>query len=289
MGEALAVAKSESVQVEGLNIRFQRAGSGPAMVLVHGLLAHSFSWRFALPLLAREREVFALDMAGCGFSDVDPGLDCTLAGAANRLVRFMDAVGIRSCELIGSSYGGATSLMLATQQPQRLRSLTLVSPANPWSRIGRKRLALLNVSALGSLFPAFARSIHPVTGYFLRRMYGDPRKVTRETVEGYTRPLRRPGVLEHGVKIAQAWRKSMDELEQALPAAVGVPTLLIWGSKDRLVDRASAEILKQRLHAKLTIMHGAGHLPYEECPEEFCGIVQRFLAEHPERPVLDGK
>lgn len=258
------------------------------MVLVHGLLAYSFSWRFALRLLAREREVFALDMPGSGFSDLDPTLDARVDAAAGRLARFLDAVGIRNCDLVGSSFGGTTSLMLATQQPDRLRTLTLISPANPWSRIGRKRLALLHVSLLGSLFPPFARVVRPLGGYFLRRMYGDPRAVTEEAIQGYSLPLRRSGVFEHGVKIAQAWQASMAQLEQALPAAAGIPTLLIWGSKDRLVDRASVEVLRQKLHAQLAIMPGTGHLPYEECPGEFCQVVLRFLAEHP-APVLDGK
>jgi pimeloyl-ACP methyl ester carboxylesterase len=279
----LTNSKSESVQVDGLSVRFQHAGSGPAMVLVHGLLAYSFSWRFALPHFAHEREVFALDMPGSGLSDLDRTLDGTVEAAAGRLARFMDAVGIRNCDLIGSSFGGTTSLMLATQQPDRLRTLTLISPANPWSRIGRKRLLLLKISILGSLFPRVARAFHPLSGYFLRRMYGDPHAVTEEAIRGYSLPLGRPGVLEHGVKIAQAWTASMAQLEQALPAAAGIPTLLIWGSKDRLVERASVEILQQKLDAMLTIMPGAGHLPYEEYSGEFCQDVLKFLAEHPGR------
>jgi pimeloyl-ACP methyl ester carboxylesterase len=258
------------------------------MVLVHGLLATSFSWRFALPLLAPEREVFAPDMPGSGLSDLDPSLDGRVDAAAVRLAGFMDALGIRNCDLLGSSYGGTTALMLAIQQPDRVRTLTLVSPANPWSRIGRKRLALLRISVLGSLFPRVFRAVRPLGGYFLRRMYGDPRAVTAEAIRGYSLPLGRPGVVEHAVKIAQAWRASMDQLEP-LPKAAGTPTLLIWGSKDRLVDRASAEILQQRLDAKLTIMPGAGHLPYEECPDEFCRIVLEFLAERRATSVLDGK
>ena len=285
----MASLKSESVEVDGLTVRFQHAGSGPAMVLVHGLLAYSFSWRFSLPLLAREREVFAVDMPGSGLSDLDRALDCTAEAAAGRLARFMDAVGIRNCDLLGSSYGGTTSLMLATQQPDRLRTLTLISPANPWSRIGRKRLLLLKISVLGSLFPPVARAFHPLSGYFLRRMYGDPRAVTEEAIRGYSLPLGRRGVLEHGVKIAQAWYASMARLEQALPAAARTPTLLIWGSKDRLVDRTSVEIVRQKLDAKLTILPGAGHLPYEERPDEFCQIVLKFLAEHPATGVLGGK
>lgn len=259
------------------------------MVLVHGLLAYSFTWRLALPLLAREREVFAPDMPGSGLSDLDRTLEGTVEAAAGRLARFLDALGIGNCDLVGSSYGGTTSLMLALQQPERVRTLTLVAPANPWSKIGRKRLLLLKISLLGSLFPPVARAFRPLGGYFLRRMYGDPHAVTEEAILGYSLPLGRPGVLEHGVKIAQAWYASMAQLEPAIPAGARTRTLLIWGSKDRLVERASVDQLQEKLHAKLIVLRGVGHLPFEERPDEFCQTLLNFLAEPPAAGVLDGK
>jgi pimeloyl-ACP methyl ester carboxylesterase len=70
----------------------------------------------------------------------------------------------------------------------------------------------------------------------------------------------------------------MRELELALPKMAGVPTLLIWGSKDRVVDLRSGEIMAQRLPgARVAIIEGAGHLPYEEKPEEFSRIVREFF------------
>lgn len=271
-----------SVTVDGLEIRFTRAGSGPTLVLVHGLLGYSFSWRFAMPILSRGREVVALDMAGSGFSACDACLDCSLKASAKRLSRFLDAMGISKCDLLGSSYGGTTALMLATQEPARLRTLTLVSPANPWSRIGRKRLAVLRDPLAAWAFPFWARIFRPpLLRFFLWRMYGNPAAVTSETVKGYSLPVARPGVLEHAVKIAHAWRTSMSDLEQALPAAADIPTLILWGGKDRLVAPSSAEKLQQHFHhAKVATLPKAGHLPYEEYPEEFCQILLRFLAEH---------
>ena len=147
----------EWVKVGRLKIRFQRAGRGPAVLLVHGLLGYSFSWRFAVPLLSEDREVFALDMPGSGFSGCDAGMDCRLESAARRLLAFMDAVRIRSCDLVGSSYGGSTALMAAALEPARVQSLVLVSPANPWSKTGRKRLMLLNFPRVRSIFPMIAR------------------------------------------------------------------------------------------------------------------------------------
>ena len=62
-------------------------------------------------------------------------------------------------------------------------------------------------------------------------------------------------------------------------AGVGIRRLLVWGDKDRVVDLASAQVMAKHLPgARIAIVHGAGHLPYEECPEDFCRIVQEFLS-----------
>lgn len=265
-------------EADALKIRFWSAGSGPALVLVHGLLGYSFNWRRVIPVLANQSEVFVPDMPGAGFSECRPGLDFRLAGAAKRLLAFMEAAGIGSCDLVGSSYGGSTALMLAGLVPSRIRSLVLVSPANPWSRIGRKRLALLANPVIARIFPTLARTARPVHKYLVRRMWGDPSLVSNETVDGYIRPLIRPGVFEHAVKIVQTWHTDMKEFEAALPKVAGIPTMLIWGGKDRVVDLRSAEIIARRLPgARLAVIHGSGHLPYEENPQEFGRLLCEFL------------
>lgn len=278
-GSAANGIVESSLQAGGLQIRFWRAGSGPALVLVHGLLGYSFSWRGVIPLLADKREVFAPDMPGAGFSECQTGLDFRLSGAARRLLAFLDAAGLGACDLVGSSYGGSTAVMLAGLVASRVRSLLLVSPANPWSKIGSKRLAMLKNPLIASLFPTFARAARALHKSAVRRMWGDPRLATEETLAGYIRPLSRPGVFEHAVRIVQTWHEDMRELESTLPKIAGIPTLLIWGSKDRVVDLQSAEIMAQRLPgARLSVMDGAGHLPYEEQPEEFSRVVREFLA-----------
>ena len=113
--------------------------------------------------------------------------------------------------------------------------------------------------------------------YFVRRMWGDPKRITQETLDGYALPLVRPGVFEHAVKIVRTWRADMAELEETLPKIAHIHTLLVWGSKDRVVDPNSAEHIMEHLPGtQIAIIQGAGHLPYEECPEQFCGIVESF-------------
>jgi pimeloyl-ACP methyl ester carboxylesterase len=190
----------------------------------------------------------------------------------------MDTAGITSCDLVGHSYGGAIALMLAALAPSRVRRLVLVSPANPWSRYGRIRLALLRNRTVAEVFPSLARPMRPLHRYFLRRAWGDPRRITPEVYRGYSVPLMRVGVLEHAVRIVRTWNDDMREIQAVLPRLAHVRTLLVWGSKDRTVDPASSEPLRRNFQsAQVAIIEGAGHLPYEECPEEFTRIVTAFL------------
>ena len=268
-----------TVSTNGLRIRIWHAGSGPPLVLVHGLLGYSFSWRHALPILAQSAEVFAPDMPGAGFSDCDSRLDCRLSSAAERLLNFLDAAGIGACDLMGSSYGGTTAMKAAIRAPSRVKRLILVSPANPWSRIGGKRLRVLQNPVIAWAFPKCARPFRGLHGYFVRRMYGDTSKVTWETLDGYARPLGLPGRFEHAVKIVKSWSADMEELDRGLSAIARIPTLILWGSKDRVVDPSSATFLARRLgNPEMAVIPGTGHMPYEEAPQEFCQIVIGFLA-----------
>jgi pimeloyl-ACP methyl ester carboxylesterase len=281
LNAALGTVSDGHLSCDGLRIAFGHAGLGPAVVLVHGLLGYSFSWRNVIPILARGRQVFAPDMPGAGFSECRADLDCRLISAAKRLLSFLDAAGIHSCDLVGSSYGGATAVMLAGLVPERVRTLVLVSPANPWSKIGRKRLRFLRYSGVRQVFPKAARAARPLHEYFVRRMWGNPAQVTAETLHGYSRPLVQPGIFEHSVKIVQTWDSDMAEFKAVLPKLARIPSLLIWGSRDRVVDPFSAESIARNLpDSQIAVMEGAGHLPYEECPEEFSRIVQGFMDRH---------
>ena len=270
----------EKLDCGGFEVNLRRAGSGPAVVLVSGLLGYSFNWRSVISILASTSTVLALDMPGTGFCECRRDLDASLSSAASRLIAFLDAAGVGRCDLVGSSYGGATAALAAARAGERVRSLVLIAPANPWSRIGQKRLALLGNPGVARLFPALARALRPLHGYCVRRMWGDASRITHESLHGHALPLTRPGVFEHAVQTVRTWNTDMRELASALPRIGHIPTLLVWGDKDRVVDPRSAAPIQSLLpEARVAIVGGAGHLPYEECPGEFCRIVGKFVGE----------
>jgi pimeloyl-ACP methyl ester carboxylesterase len=270
------------VTLDGARMRYLHSGSGSALVLVHGLLGYSFSWRFNIPVLSRQSTVYAVDMLGAGFSDRPAGLDCSLRPSAERLLRFMDEAGVASCDLLGTSRGGAVAMMAAALAPQRIRRLILPDPVNPWSLHGRRMAAFLSNRAVSALFLWLAPLMPSAHSLVLRRLYGDTRRISPGTLAGYSAPLHIPGALEHALGVLRTWSEDLQQLESMLPRIAHIPTLLIWGSRDRAVYPASARALQEHFqHCRLVMMEGVGHLPYEEAPEAFNRTVREFLARPP--------
>jgi len=267
------------MNIDGLNCRYQRAGSGSPLILVHGLMGHSFSWRHAIPILAAQATVHALDLPGTGLSDRSPDLDCSLTASAKRLLRFMDQAGIASCDLLGTSHGGALAMRAAALAPQRVRRLVLVAPANPWSAHGRFLIPFLTHPIVEPVFLRLAPRVRPLQELFFRRLLGDARRIRAGTLEGYLAPMRTRGSFEYGLSVIRTWKQDMRELEAAIPRIAHIPTLLIWGDRDAAVEPASANRLKAQFHnCRLLMLEGVGHLPYEEVPEEFNRAVALYLS-----------
>ena len=267
------------INLDGARMRYLYAGSGPALLLVHGLLGYSFSWRFTIPTLARHATVYAVDLMGTGFSDRPPHLDCSFRASAQRLLGFMDAVGIASCDLLGTSHGGAVSMMLAALASKRIRRLILVDPVNPWSAHGKHLSVLLSNPVVAQMFLTLAPRVRILDEFYHRRMFGDPRRIPPDSLEGYRKPMRIPGSYEYGLAVLRSWNRDLRELELVLPRIADIPTLLIWGTSDTAVDPTSAHQLQQRFRdCRLLMFEGVGHLPYEEVPEEFNRAVTAFLS-----------
>src|SRR5579862_2922355 len=104
-------------------MRYLKAGAGPALLLIHGLLGYSFSWRFCIPTMAQHATVYAIDLLGTGFSDRPADLDCSFKASAQRVLQFMDKIGLASCDLLGTSHGGAVAMVAASLVPERMRKL----------------------------------------------------------------------------------------------------------------------------------------------------------------------
>jgi pimeloyl-ACP methyl ester carboxylesterase len=271
--------------LDGYRMRYLRAGSGPPLVLLHGLLGYSFSWRFALPALAETATVHALDMPGAGFSDRPAHTSGSFRAHAERVLRFLDAVGIGSCDLLGTSHGGAVAMVTASLAPRRVRTLILVAPVNPWSAHGRRLAPFLSSAPVSWLLLRLEPGLGIVHDVLLRRLYGDPQRIPAGTLAGYSAAFKIPGTLKYGLGAVGSWNRDLAELEAALPRIANIPTLLLWGTRDGAVSPDSAERLRQQFtQCHLEIFEGIGHLPYEEAAEPFNAAVLGFLRQNLSEP-----
>jgi pimeloyl-ACP methyl ester carboxylesterase len=118
-------------------------------------------------------------------------------------------------------------------------------------------------------------SLYP---YFHSRLFGDRSKIPAGSLEGYRAPLAKPGLFEHALSIVQTWTADLREQEKLLPKLAETPTLLMWGSKDPAVYVSSMEPLARHFkNVQKIVFPGVGHLPYEECVEDFNAALIKFL------------
>ncbi len=270
---------------DGARMRYLRAGSGPALILLHGLLGYSFSWRYTMPALAPYRTVYAPDMLGSGFSG-RPKIDHSMQATALRLLKFTERLGLSSFDLLGTSRGGAVAMCAAADCIVRgeptVRSLILVAPVNPYSAHGRW-LAGFAGSGFGSMIVRRVLEWFPSSyPYWHGRMFGDPKNIPVDSLEGYKAPLKIPGLFDHAISIVSTWGEDLRKLEALLPKLAAVPTLLIWGKKDPAVYSSSLKPLAGFFtNVQQVLFPGVGHLPYEECAEEFNRTLIQFLNKGP--------
>ena len=242
-------------------------------------MGYSFSWRHAIPALAQQATVYAIDLPGTGLSDHSPEMDCSLTASAKRLLRFIDHSGITYCDLLGTSHGGALAMLAASLAPQRVRRLILVAPANPWSEHGRLLIPFLSNPVVAPIFLQLAPRLRILQEFYFRRLFGDTRRIRAGTLEGYLATMRTRSSFEYGISVLRTWKDDMTKLRSAIPAIAETPTLLMWGDRDAAVDPASAYRLQAQLqNSRLLMLEGVGHLPYEEVPEEFNRAVALFLS-----------
>jgi pimeloyl-ACP methyl ester carboxylesterase len=268
--------REEFALVWGRRVRYLTAGTGPPLLLIPGLFGFSFSWSENISALAKHATVYAPDLLNTGYSD-RAEIDTTLAGLADQVAAFMDAVGLSKADFVGSSQGGSIALTLAAKFRERVSRVILVSPSTPWSETHRLGVSLFSTRAGRAVAPGLRFVATSAVGLSVIRMYHDSSRIMPGTVEGYSAPLKDSASLRYLADVAHSWYGDFAELKTTI-ADIGIlPILLIWGTHDRVVSLRTAEILQRHLRNARLVTLETGHLPYEELPEEFNRVVIDFL------------
>ena len=248
----------EYVDVGGLRIAFERVGSGPPLVLVHGGVCDSRVWRRQLDALSGDFTVAAWDAPGCGSSS-DPQESFRLPEYAEALAAFIVALDLERPHLVGHSFGGALVLELCRRHAGLPAALVLVGAYAGWAgslpraEVERRLRSTLQAAELPGLF---SEAMPQATADELVRIMSEARPAA-------TRAM--------ALALAEA------DLRDVLPL-VDAPTLLVHGDADERSPVSVGEELHRGIrHSRLAVVPGAGHECFLEFPQEFNSLVGAFL------------
>lgn len=260
------------VTVDSSRLRVLDVGRGPTVVLVHGLAASMYSWRQTIdPLVQAGYRVVAYDNRGFGFSD-KPATGYSNAAYVHLLFGLLDSLGVSDAVLVGHSMGGAIVADAALARPDRVRGLVLVDAAG----LGVRYPFMLRVARWPIIGPLFDHLRgRGATGGILRAIYGDPSRVTDQQIDQYYAPIALP---EFGRSLRGVLREFSFEDLQGRLGTLMTPTLVMWGTRDRLIPQAIGVAMAAGLpHSALARFQAAGHALPEESPEEFNRVLLGFL------------
>ena len=269
-----ALPPSRFLEVDGVRVHYRDEGDGPPLLLLHGLTANLLDWQGWAERLRDRHRVIRLDLPGHGLTGPDPRQRYAWPETAALALAFLDHLGIRRASVAGSSYGGAIAWHLAAQAPERVDRLILLAPIG-YPMPGRPPLPirLLRHPLAG---PVIARLTYRRAFLdSLRYAFGDPARLDDAAAERQFALFRRAGNRD---ALRATLRTGPVPDPRPLLARVRAPTLLLWGTADRITPPALAHRFAADLpNARVAQVEGAGHALALEAPDASAAAALEFL------------
>ena len=267
-------------------IAWSEVGSGPPLILLHGLADSHRTWRAVAPRLATRFHVFMLDLPGHGLS-ARPEAPYTLEWYADTIVKWMDAIGLDRAHVCGHSYGGGVAQWMLLEHRERVDRLALAAAGG----LGREVGAALRLAALPGAGPViesplFAAVSKLVMQWGFRSLVGDDDREIERLARLNATPnsglaFRRTvsGCIGIRGQHVQTWQH-IHKLDSLPPLA------LFWGARDSIIPVSHAHEAARRLgNVTVTVYPECQHSPHLEAAESFAGDLRRFLEDHRREPA----
>jgi len=270
--------------IHGHRRAFRIAGSGPVILMLHGVGDNSTTWGTVHAKLAQRFTVIAPDLLGHGESD-KPRADYTLAAFANGVRDLLIALGVDRVTLVGHSLGGGIAMQFAYQYPQFVERVVLVSAGGVTKDVslalrlaampmGAEALSVLRVPGGVPALELVGRAVGNVVGStkFGRDVPSMPRLIGG---------LRKPGAV---AAFARALRAVVDTRGQFVTMLDrtylmhDLPVQIIWGADDLIIPVSHARLAHEEIAgSRLEIFEKSGHMPHRDHPNRFVAIVEQFI------------
>ena len=282
-GAALAAVQEVRV-AGGRRVRYRLEGRGDTVLMLHGIGCSLDDFDEQHRLLRSRFRCLSVDLAGFGESD-PLGVPNTLDRLADVVVEFLTALGgTEPLHVVGNSLGGAVAMAVAVRVPARVRTLVLADPAG----FGRTVTWALRAVAVRPLAVRLLRPSLQAARANQRGIFHDRAMVTPERIERAHRLASRP----HGPRVMAETAHSLGTVLGVRPgwrrrlvpavAALGLPTLVVWGEEDRVLPATHLDAVRRLLpHAETHRFPATGHMPQIERAAEFAALVQEFWSRQP--------
>ncbi len=280
--DTLASVRKDEVTLHGRTVAYRVGGSGPLLVLIHGITSNSATWDRVLPRLARRYTVLAPDLLGHGRSDKLRG-DYSVGAHANTIRDLLDALGHRRATFIGHSLGGGVALQFAYQYPERVDRMVLVAPGG----FGPDVSPLLRAASTPGSGPVlavaawrpFVQAGTLLTGFLGRLgLHGntDLEEIGRAYALLADRDARRAFV--HTLRAVVDPQGQRVSALHRMGSAQRFPSLIVWGEHDRIVPVEHGEQVHELVpNTHFIKFKRAGHFPHRDDPARFVRAIDEFL------------
>lgn len=265
------------IKVEGVNFHYRSyPADGDHIVLLHGFASSTYTWEDLAPYLQAEGyHVWSLDMKGFGWSDkprdarYDP---LTLMEDVNK---WMDAMGLRNVTLVGNSLGGAVTVLLALEHPDRIKKMVLIDSAGyPMKPPLIVRMARVPLS--GSFMKLFFGRW--IVRWNLKEVFYHKDRVTEEKVNAYYDRMRTENALDAQIAVARSVNFDLfDQYIKRVPQITS-DALIIWGENDAWIPlEIGYKFKKDLVTATMIVIPECGHMPQEEYPIKTAQYILDFV------------
>lgn len=244
----------------------ERRGSGPPLVLLHGMGHRWQAWTPVLDRLAAVHEVYAVDLPGFGASPLSERRPARMAEVVEEISRFFDALGLDRPHVAGNSFGGAIALELAAAG--RAASATALAPAGfwrPWER--RWAVGVLRVHRLGSRVPGLggALRVPPMRFVSFGMIVARPGQLSAQAARADALALRTGAGFTPVARAARTYSFAKE---------ISVPVTVAWGTRDRILLPRQAMRARAVLPAARHVwLPGCGHVPMSDDPDRVAAVI----------------
>lgn len=273
-----SLPKERIIDVDGQKIYVEDTGSGRTLLMLHGFASSTYSFREIIPSLAKTHRVIAIDLNGFGYTERPDEWEQYQAEAQiHTIQRVLDHLDVRTCDVVAHSYGGALAILLAREDPTRVRLLALINPFTDFSETS----PILQSPPVRAVAYAGSRVLlgsRPIFRSGVRKAYYQDHLVTRELAEEYRKRILIEGYRDsfHGFSFVMNGRGPI----QFPLAEIKQPCLIIAGRHDELVPLESCETVADEMpRSTLHILEESGHSPAEEQPEDVIRLISTFVGD----------